>query len=54
MSGIDLEVIIRSLKIDMSFKLIVQKKKNFILDSLQAIDQEVKKLLEDKFILEVN
>ena len=54
MPGIDPEVIFHSLNIDPAHQPIKQKKRHFAPDRIQAVGQEVDKLLEASFIREVN
>ncbi|KAI0518944.1 hypothetical protein KFK09_006381 [Dendrobium nobile] len=53
MPGIDLHIIMHSLKINPTYKPIIQKKRNFAPDRQKAIEQEVDKLLKAEFIREV-
>ncbi|KAI0529103.1 hypothetical protein KFK09_001649 [Dendrobium nobile] len=54
MPGINPEVIMHYLKINPPLKPVIQKKKNFAPDRQLAIEQEVDKLLNARFIREVH
>jgi hypothetical protein len=54
MLGIPKEVIRHKLGINPSFKLIKQKERRYTLDQRKAIQQEVDRLLEARFIRLVN
>ena len=53
MPGIDPELITHKLNVDPTRKAVKQKKRTYALDRLEAIKQEVEKLLEAGFIEEV-
>ncbi|KAK8928780.1 hypothetical protein KSP39_PZI017671 [Platanthera zijinensis] len=53
MPGIDPQVIQHSLNINPACKPVIQKKRNLALERLQAIEEEVEKLLRSHFIREV-
>ena len=54
MPRISLEVITHRLNVDLTFRLVKQKKRSFTSNWTQAIDEEVTKLLQAGFIHEVH
>ena len=53
MLGVNPEVITHRLNVDLTYRPMKKKRRNFVLDRSQAIDEEVTKLLEAGFICEV-
>ena len=53
MLGISPKIIINRLNVDLEYRSNCQKKKNFMLDQQQMVDEKVDKLLVVKFIREV-
>ena len=53
MLGVSPEMITHRMNVDLTYRLVKQKRKNFALDHSRAIEEEVFKLLEAGFIYEV-